>query len=51
MRQGLARCYRAGQEFLTENIMICARNTADEKVFSIMEGKDIRMQELLEFLE
>ena len=51
MRQGLARCYRAGQEFLTENIMICARNTADEKVFSVMEGKDIRMQELLEFLE
>lgn len=51
MRQGLARVYRAGQEYLTENIMVCARHTADEKVFSVMEGKDIRMQELLEFLE
>jgi len=51
MRQGLARVYRAGQEYLTENIMICARGTMDEKVFSVMEGKDIRMQELLEFLE
>ena len=36
---------------LTENIMICARNTADEKVFTVMEGKDARMEELLDFLE
>lgn len=51
MRQGLARVYRAGQEFLTENIKIVARNTADEHVFGVMEGKAVRMDALLGFLE
>jgi SNF2 family DNA or RNA helicase len=51
MRQGLARVYRAGQEFLTENIRICARGTADEHVFQVMEGKSVRMDALLGFLE
>ena len=51
MRQGLARIYRAGQEYLTENIRICARGTADEHVFQVMEGKAVRMDALLGFLE
>ena len=51
MRQGLARVYRAGQELLTENIKICARGTIDERVYKVMEGKGLRMDELLEFLE
>lgn len=51
MRQGLARVYRAGQEFLTENIMVCARGTIDEHVYDVMAGKELRMNELLHFLE
>lgn len=51
MRQGLARVYRAGQDKLTENIMICARNTADERVYEVMAGKNTRMENMLEFLE
>lgn len=51
MRQGLARVYRAGQKFLTENIMICARGTIDEHVYDVMAGKELRMAQLLEFLE
>lgn len=51
MRQGLARVYRAGQDKLTENIMICARGTVDEHVYDVMAGKETRMSALLEFLE
>lgn len=51
MRQGLARVYRAGQDKLTENIMICARGTVDERVYDVMAGKNKRMENMLGFLE
>ena len=45
--QGSIRQCRIGQTEKTENLIIVGKNTIDEKVLEIMEGKNERMQSLL----
>jgi SNF2 family DNA or RNA helicase len=51
MRQGIGRVYRAGQEHLTENIMICARNTLEGHVYKVMKERGKKMRNLLSMLK
>ena len=46
--QGSIRQRRMGQTEKTENLIILAKGTIDEKVWQIMEGKNKRMQNLLQ---
>lgn len=45
-----ARINRSGQERQTETILLCARNTIDEKVYDKLDGKLTSMQILLDLL-
>lgn len=46
--QGSIRQRRMGQKEKTENLIIVAKDTIDERVLEIMEGKNKRMQNLLQ---
>lgn len=49
--QGNRRIYRAGQTNKTETIVVLARGTIDEKVYTALAAKKIRMASLLEELK
>ena len=51
MRQGIGRVYRAGQQHLTENIMICARGTIEQHVYKVMKERGKKMRNLLSMLK
>ena len=51
LKQGLHRVYRGGQTLPTETILIEAENTVEKKVYSILNGKNERMVNLLEMLK
>jgi SNF2 family DNA or RNA helicase len=46
-KQGYHRIVRAGQDKMTETILICARDTKDEYVFKTLVLKDTRMSNFL----
>lgn len=50
-QQGLKRIYRAGQTERTETIMVVAPNTIEERVWTALQNKRVRMQDLLTQLE
>lgn len=49
-KQGYHRIVRAGQDKITETILICARDTKDEQVFRTLLLKNTRMSNFLEVL-
>jgi SNF2 family DNA or RNA helicase len=50
-QQGLKRIYRAGQTKKTETILIIAQGSIEERVFTALQNKKVRMTELLGLLE
>ena len=50
-KQGSKRMHRIGQTQKTETIIIVAKGTIDEKVLELMEGKNVRMTNLLSLFE
>jgi SNF2 family DNA or RNA helicase len=50
-QQGLKRIYRAGQTEKTETILIIAQGSIEERVFTALQNKKVRMTELLGLLE
>jgi hypothetical protein len=48
--QGLKRIHRIGQSQRTETIVIVAEGTIDEKVWDVLQQKDVKQQDFLELL-
>jgi len=49
--QGSKRMHRIGQTQKTETIIVVAKGTIDEKVLELMEGKNVRMTNLLDLFQ
>jgi SNF2 family DNA or RNA helicase len=50
-KQGLKRIHRIGQTQKTETIMVIAKDTIDERVWDALQGKDVKLKNLLYELE
>jgi hypothetical protein len=50
-KQGLKRIHRIGQTQKTETIMVIAKGTIDEKVWDALQGKNVKLKNLLYELE
>jgi SNF2 family DNA or RNA helicase len=51
LKQGIHRVYRGGQKKKTETLLVCARNTVEQKVYEILGTKNSRMVTLLSLLQ
>lgn len=49
-QQGNRRIYRAGQTQKTETIMVLANDTCEKKVYDALQGKNVRMTDMLDLM-